>query len=220
LLAAHPETLPHRGHGGKELHFFDRFAVAEFTEADLRAYHALFPRPADGVHQTGEWTPRYMYDFWVPPLLARCAPQARFLILLRDPMQRFASGVRRNVTAWGFAPANAVHDALARSRYHEQLSRLLRHIPRDRLLILQYERCTAEARSQLRRTFEFLEFQDVAFVPPQLNESNERPPAVQLDPAVSADVEQLARESLRDDVAALVRDFGDMVDASLWSPYQ
>ena len=53
-------------------------------------YWRYFPRPDGGV--SGEWTPGYLIDFWTPELIARAAPDARVLVLLRDPLERFRSG--------------------------------------------------------------------------------------------------------------------------------
>ena len=60
---------------------------ADFVER----YHRNFPRPAGGV--TGEWTPRYMYDHWSLRLLRRAAPEARILVILRDPIERYRSAL-------------------------------------------------------------------------------------------------------------------------------
>ena len=75
----------------KELHYFDRFWDGD-VPADLVArYHRYFPRPAGGV--TGEWTPRYMYDHWSLRLLRRAASEARILVILRDPIERYRSAL-------------------------------------------------------------------------------------------------------------------------------
>ena len=34
-----------------------------------------------------------MWDFWTPPMLRVAAPEARLLVLLRDPLDRFVSGL-------------------------------------------------------------------------------------------------------------------------------
>ena len=84
------ETHPHvhaLGWPFKELHFFD-----ERRDADARAYHELFRRPRGRL--AGEWTPRYMYDAHTPALLRRAAPDARLLVMLRDPDRAFPFRVR------------------------------------------------------------------------------------------------------------------------------
>jgi len=126
LISAHPEVV--QGLAPKELHYFDRFYAGGFTGADAAAYHRYFPRPAE--RHTGEWTPLYMSAPWIPPLLARAAPQARLLALLRDPVERFVSGLALNgkVAARRGAPLSryAPLEAFSRGFYHRQLAGLQR----------------------------------------------------------------------------------------------
>ena len=89
LLCDHPSIQRARG---KEAHFFDGYFGREFSDSDVEAYHRLFPRPKGSL--IGEWSPRYLHDFWTPALLRRAAPEAKILVLLRDPLQRYQSGLR------------------------------------------------------------------------------------------------------------------------------
>jgi hypothetical protein len=162
-IAAHPEVdgPPE----AKELHFFDRFWNEPFTDESVTAYAALFPRPESRL--SGEWTPRYLFDVWTPPLLARAAPGARILVLLRDPVERYRSGLAYD-TLLGRGSANLASGAFARGLYFAQLDWLLRFVDRGRLLVLQYERCLAEPERELRRTYEFLGLRDLGHVPAAL----------------------------------------------------
>jgi hypothetical protein len=153
LLQAHPQV--HGPAEGKEAHYFERFWRDQFTEADVAGYHELFRRPAG--KRCGEWTPRYMFDAWTPPLLHRAAPEARLLVMLRDPVERFRSGLTHSLERGRTVDAATVDEALSRSLYHAQLAGFLRHFPRSQVLVLQYERCTAEPVRMLRRTHAFLE---------------------------------------------------------------
>ena len=74
----------------KEVHFFDDRWEHGLGATDVERYHRLFARP-DG-HYAGEWTPGYMLDAWTPALLREAAPEARLLVMLRDPVERFQSG--------------------------------------------------------------------------------------------------------------------------------
>jgi Sulfotransferase family len=141
----------------KELHYFDRFFDQAFGPADINAYHAEFGPP--GGNLRGEWSPRYMYDFWTARLLAEAAPRASLIVMLRDPVERYRSGVAHerdmfgHALPWGKAIASS---ALARSRYHEQLMRLLDYFPRSQLHVLQYEQCVADPAHAYRQTLDFL----------------------------------------------------------------
>jgi hypothetical protein len=140
----------------KEVHFFDDRWERGLTTADVAAYHALFARPEG--HASGEWTPGYMVDAWTPALLRQAAPDARLLVLLRDPVERFRSGrtLAENRFTVGSTARAAANAAFNRGVYADQLARLWNHFPREQVLVLQFERCVAEPREQLARTFEFL----------------------------------------------------------------
>lgn len=143
-----------RAYANKEFHFFDHYGrVAE--DIDPAAYYRYFPRP-DGL-LAGEWTPRYMYDFWTPAMLSTLAPASRLLVMLRDPLARFCSGVSR-YALWGLSTADPAlyHDQFSRGLYWQQLTNVLRYFPREQILILQYERCVREFTAQAHRTFSFL----------------------------------------------------------------
>jgi Sulfotransferase family len=143
----------------KELHYFDGFRWSEHR--DVSGYEGYFPRPEGKI--AGEWTPGYMVDHWIPSLLAAAAPQTRLLVSLRDPVERYLSGLKRMLLnpRWRNArhPTEVLrtaYDAVLRSLYGPQLQHLRRHFPRSQILILQFERCVVAPDRELRRTFEFL----------------------------------------------------------------
>jgi hypothetical protein len=214
LIVSHPAVqAPHATR--KELHYFDRFHDGGFTDAEARRYREYFPRPQGAI--TGEWTPLYASAPWVPPLLARSAPDARLLVLLRDPVERYRSAMARHArvaAARGEAlNAMAPFDALARSLYHQAMLGLLRHFDRSRVLVLQYERCVADPRGELARTLAFLGLEPApAGEEPDFDaRPNEQPHKPELaDDAVAA-----ITDSLRDDVAALAEAFPE-IDLRLW----
>lgn len=155
LIQAHPRV--YRAPGvPKELHYFDRFWNADFGAAAALAYHDFFPR-REG-HRAGEWTPGYILPFWTPPQLVAAAPEARFLVLVRDPVERFLSALTltENRLTFSWKGRGAVNGAYLRGLYADQLERLWQFVPRDRVLVLQYERCVREPVAELRRTFAFI----------------------------------------------------------------
>jgi hypothetical protein len=153
-LLEHPAIRGPR-RGNKELHFLTRFAGREMTDADIERFYSKFARaPGELV---GEWTPRYMHDFWTPRLIRRAAPDAKLLVLFRDPIERFRSGVPKEVSVDGERPLGGViADAMERGRYATQLRRLRAEHPSAEILVLQYEKCVTEPVAQYRRTLRFL----------------------------------------------------------------
>jgi hypothetical protein len=141
-----------RAYLNKEFHFFDHLAgVADLDPAEYSRY---FPRPPGQL--AGEWTPRYLYDFWTAAMLARLAPRVKLLVLLRDPVDRFVSGLSR-FADMGFPVDSALaNEQFQRGLYWQQLANLTQHFPRDQVLVLQYEQCAADVDGQMARTLGFL----------------------------------------------------------------
>lgn len=198
LLLTHP-TVSTRPDLHKERHFFDRFGIESFGASDIEAYHGWFPR-SDG-HMVGEWTPDYFVLPWVPALLKQAAPDARLLLLLRDPVERFRSGLAHQTQGGVPWEGPTLFDALQRGFYHRDLTMWLEHFDRDQMLVLQYERCTSDLEGQLKATFAFLGLPDHvvsdAELPPRARPSVGRPELSgdvksRLVSLYSPDVEQLA----------------------------
>lgn len=200
---------------GKELHFFDRFWDGREVPADLPgAYARQFPRPEGKL--TGEWTPRYMHDYWALPLLKAAAPEARILVMLRDPVARYRSGIAREqeIAEKAGEPLEIaiVGDAVYRSLYSPQLRRLFELYPRDRVLVLQYERCLADPLGQMRRTHEFLGLEPLEGMPDDLDRQVGRS-RVKAPLAAQLKVELAGR--LRED-AHLTAELCPEIALSLW----
>ena len=158
-LETHPD-YQQPGDFPKEQHFFDRYWDGDVPGDLAERYASLFPRPEGAF--TGEWTPRYMSDFWTLPLLRRVAPDARILVMVRDPLDRYRSAIARETRlaqkeqSDERVPLAIVSDAAWRGFYGEQVARLLEIYPSEQVLVLQYERCRADPAAWLGRTCEFL----------------------------------------------------------------
>ena len=160
-ITSHPEVCFDSSLHTKEIHFFN--GMRDFQRlpdhfADLYAQH--FPRPPE-AGRIGEWTPRYMFDSWVMGQLRQVAPAARILLMLRDPVARYASGYQRLMAQERKAggsqlPERVVEREVLRGFYLRQVRRVLETFPRENVLILQYERCLVDYEGQLDRTWEFL----------------------------------------------------------------
>ncbi len=94
LLTKHPLI---KGAAAKELHYFDR---PERFEQGLEWYRKCFPPPErqDGHRTiTGEATPRYLFEPLVPERMAQVVPEARLIVLLRNPVDRAYSQYHKSV---------------------------------------------------------------------------------------------------------------------------
>lgn len=207
LVESHPRVVERKRL--KELHYLTQFWSRPFTDADAAIYARHFPRPPE--HLAGEWSPGYLSHFWVPALLHRAAPAARVIVLLRDPVERFRSGIglqseTRPVNFTGAGTAFRI------GCYGSQLEQLFSYFSPEQVLILQFERCTLDAKQELARTYGFLGLDD-GFVPPDIsehrNESRSKKPTLP-DHTRSALVTAYEPEVRR--LLALAPD----IDASLW----
>lgn len=204
----------------KETHHLTRLGWRPMFEADRESYHRYFPRREGSI--TGEWTPRYMTMPGVVDTMKAVAPDARILVLLRDPVERYRSGVGqwqkrkerlgKRLNLWA-----GRKDAYARSFYGFMLSRYIEAFGRDQLLILQFEKCRLDPAGEYRRTLEFLGLRnwlpddDVLGKP--VNVSRRRPSPKALD-----EPSDLV-ESLEDDVRLLMT-FAPDLDLSLWRNFR
>lgn len=161
-LSRHPDLVLAPG-AHKEVHFFDHLSDRELHPADIAGYHRWFPRPDDGI--AGEWTPAYIYDPWSLPLLVQAAPDARFLLMLRDPLDRFHSAVGFRQRR-GASHPDAVRDAFQRGLYSHQVARALVHVPPGRLLVLSYEQALADPTTVRAATAEFVGLDPTRFAAP------------------------------------------------------
>jgi hypothetical protein len=230
LLLAHPEIEPPAARR-RALHFFDRFCAGEMSEADVAAYHRRFPRRPGTI--SGEWTGRYMFDAWTPPLLRRAAPDAKLLVMVSDPIERFRAVYAERKAKLAEDERLYMTDVVDRRCFGAQLARLHRFYDPQRILVLQFERCRRDPRGQYRRTLEFLGVRDTASVPRRLRRSGlldrvlprrvgerltGRPSSGRTTP-FWPDLEASLRTALEPDVAALQRLVPDL-DVGLWPSFR
>ncbi len=164
-LAAHPGVL---GAWQKEIHFFNR--ERNFARGPVW-YRAHFPHTGPGL-LTGEATPDYMFVPRAAERLAALVPEARLIVLLRDPVERAYSQYhhnrRRGVERLSFEAAleaqaeeagpgeRGLNSYLSRGRYAEQVLRLLDRFARDRVLVVRSEDLFEAPADALPRIFTFL----------------------------------------------------------------
>lgn len=178
-LAGHPDIEPAIG---KELQYF-----TVFSSRGERWYRGHFPAPRPG-RQTFEASPYYLYHPLAPARVARTLPHARFIVLVRDPVQRayshYKHSVERGVEPLSFLDAiraeperlrpylsgdlvsRHAHVALrsysyvSRGQYAEQLERWYEHVDRERILVLRSEDMYSDPASTYARCLTFLGLPD------------------------------------------------------------
>jgi hypothetical protein len=227
LLLEHPRI--ERPAAARSLEFFATFCTRAMTDDDVAAYHAHFPRGENQV--VGEWTPDYIHQAWTPMLLERAAPDAKLLVMLSDPVDRYAATVAERRRKGDRDNRPSLAEALARGRYAEQLRGLLDFYAREQVLVLQFERCVKEPIAQYERTLEFLGV-DGTFRPETMRASRMQRARLKLggaeEPATGApqrrsaelwpDTEIPLIKALAEDVLQL-RELVPELDLSLWPKF-
>lgn len=96
----------------KEVHFFDR---TNFSDSDIREYENFFPNLRCGTDQLlyFEATPSYLPQAGVPGRILKNLPEAKFIVILRDPISRAFSAFHMQKRA-GKIPSDSLFNALIR----------------------------------------------------------------------------------------------------------
>ena len=189
FLAAHPEVfLPN----GKEAHFFDRsvYPADGSREQVARRYREKFPGTQRG-RIVGDATPIYMYLPAVPERVRLYNPAMKWILLLREPVERAISHYsmsRERRREW-LPPALAFraeafrlwrdgrrpvtgrsslrhHSYLDRGFYGRQIARIKAFFPDEQILILTAEHLRLRHEETLRVVYAFLGIEDRTILPP------------------------------------------------------
>jgi hypothetical protein len=200
---------------GKEVHYFDRFWRGDAPDEIAAEYASLFPRPPGQL--VGEWTPRYLPDFWSISLLHRAAPNARLLVMLRDPVARYRSAVarlQRMAEERGErVRLPSIGDATWRGFYFQQLRHVFELFRREQVLVLQFERCVQDPVGEMDRTWRFLGVDPPAKPPDRLLKHRQVGRGTpQLRPKLSEELSARYRED-----STRLAELCPEIDLSLWT---
>jgi len=207
LVADHPGVTHHAGIETSR-HHLSHFAHRAFGADEVDRYHGWFPRRPGTI--TGEWTPTYLGDPWVAPLLEKAAPDARIIVVVRDPIVRLRLGLSQSIDRRRANAGSHMAESIDRSFYARSLRQLLEYVPADRILVLQYESCVERPAAELSTTYRFLGL-DEHHRPEHLDRYRRGAHLPPLDGG--------AEQRLIDLYAADVADLADLVptlDLSLW----
>ncbi len=179
-LQSHPDIrLP----TGKEAHVFDDVRAGDWTAEHFEAeYQGHFPYGHGSPSAIcGDATPIYCFHPALIERIARYNPAMRWIILLRDPVERAISHyyMERNRGTESLPLAAALlaepwrlrgrqddfstdsplrrHSYCARGRYARQLDALYAHFPRDQVLILRSMDLLADPGHSMDRVYSYLE---------------------------------------------------------------
>jgi hypothetical protein len=156
----------------KEVHFFDRH-----YQKGMNWYLAHFPLREE-ASMVGEASPNYLFHPDVPGRARRAIPHARFIALLRNPVDRaysqYQMNVKKGIESLSFEdaldkererlshsddPASSTwrqHSYIKRGLYAEQLECWMSVFPREQFLIIKSEDLYADPERVVRRALAYL----------------------------------------------------------------
>lgn len=216
LLTRHPQV---ERAATKEVHFFSRH-----YDLGLSWYKSHFPFPGregGGSPLTGEATPYYLLHPLAARRAAHTVPQAKLIVLLRNPVDRAYSHYQHQVrmgneTLQSFEAAVAAEDTriqgereklledksysssayprfsyLTRGIYVDQLAEWYKFFSADQILVLGSEEFFNDAQSTLQSVLRFLELD--AWEPEALSPSKRKYQYEQMSPATRRELEEYFR---------------------------
>ena len=179
LLENHPDVHANRLNQ-KELHYFVHFGWDGPDAEQVAVYREAFARPEGGVCGDGSFN--YLYHPLAMQHLWTAAPDAKLIVLVRNPIDRLLSTydmfLRRRLRWLGLEGERAAvqskyslwAEAVTCCHLADGVRTMLKRWPIEQILILQYEQCRLDPRTHLARTYDFLGI-DSAFVPRDLTAS-------------------------------------------------
>lgn len=132
-LLQHPDLSGPPSGNKKEVHFFDKK-----YDRGLQWYRAQFR----GKKMNCEATPNYLYDKKCPALIAKDLPDCKFIVMLRNPVDRAFSHYRNWKKKHGWTEKtikNPNHEVINKGVYIIQLKRWHYYIPKERIMIIRSE---------------------------------------------------------------------------------
>lgn len=180
-----------------------------------------------GQPVVGEITPEYaLLDAPQFAEMAALGRDVRFILIMRDPLDRLRSGckqfIRKSRSAADVTPANVAAQlrtslsdlndpAMVRSRYDMTIERLERAVPREQILYLFFE--TMFRQSEMDRVTDFL---GVARMAAPVDKKVHEGIGGKIE--VADDLKALAAEALRPTYDFVRARFGGLVPEAWWTP--
>ncbi len=164
VLNRHPEVVMARK---KELHFFTK---ERLYRRGVRWYAEQFPERPGPVRAVGEVTPGYVCYAQASERIRKDLPDARLILLVRDPVRRAWSHYwqARRALVEPLAFDETLDEDLtdvyepgrrgyfSRGAYARHLEPYLERFPREQLLILPFDDLLREPEAFYRRVFDFI----------------------------------------------------------------
>lgn len=162
-LLEHPEVFVS---DFKEINFFTVCRWGDDYESKGLDYYLDLFDEATAEQVVGDFSPNLLQDPFAPERLRALVPEARLIVMLRNPVERSQSHyhyVRNRSSYRGYSLQEVLEDPsrdhagfLSQGLYGEQLELWLEHFPRDQLLVIATEDVRDGPEQVFRRTCEFI----------------------------------------------------------------
>lgn len=139
----------------KEIHFFDR---EHKWNKGVDFYRRFFIGPPQAFYYF-ESTPNYLYQPKVPRRVKAVLPDAKFIVMLRNPVDRawsHFSNWRKKCNWTESVLYDPKGEILKKGIYHAQLARWFRFFDPSQFFIIRSEDYYANDRHVIKKTLEFL----------------------------------------------------------------
>lgn len=154
-LAEHPEVCVTEP---KEINFF---TLGNDTRG-IKWYKKHFVHCND-EEICGEFSPKYLADEHAAEKIAATFPDAKIIVCLRNPIERFASGIyyraatgrEHELDSREFI-SNGKHIELERGLYYTQLKRFFDYFPKEQILVLIYDDIEKDPALFMQNVYSFL----------------------------------------------------------------
>lgn len=147
----------------KEVMFFDTY-----YDKGIEWYEKFFPGVDGGrlYKAVGEITALYLFDERVPARIAEHIPGCRFLVILRNPVDRAFSHYTYSVRNYNEhrdfrTYVSDTEDVLRIGLYAGQIARYFDYFPKNRFLILKFEDVMKEPLDALDKVADFLNIRKI-----------------------------------------------------------
>ena len=182
LLDNHPDLFFPKE--PQEIHFFD---IDRNYRKGLEFYEAYF-RHWQGEPVIAQTSPLYLYEPQVPERIYQYNPQAKFIFILRNPVERayshywhsvkygheirnFEKAIALEKSRLSRSPsARRKYSYVDRGRYSEQIKRFLQFFPPEQILTLLFDDLKQDPQGVYRACGDFLEVDWQGFIPQSTEE--------------------------------------------------
>lgn len=207
-LMEHPELE----NGKKERHFFSK-PFHKFSTEEYKEYREKFK----GDKLFGEFSPGILYyPLNIKFLTNAVDSKTKFIVVIRNPIDRAHShfkqlkdtrmGIVKPDNKEHFIELSAYPEALYSGLYFFALQQLFKYVPKERVIMIQYEKLLKNFYREIGKIFDFLELS-----PYNLIDDDTRPSTKYRD------FREELKEFYEDDVDGLFKKYGKINDYSLIS---